>query len=222
MAFWRKNPKDGLPGEPAKRAGGVSAPPPAVGSDQPQMSPQPVLPPAPAGVPQTGAAQALAASAEDLQKAAAFSHQLMMSFGKIVSVVMRSPDFARMPLADLEGTVLPAVLSGQFVIAETQSKTQGFVAPVAVVLWTTVSDEIDNRLSAEIDKPIKLTPQEWRSGTNPWILLLAGDRGAVNPMLQQLQAKVLNGRPMKMRTRDKDGTPSVFIYSAAAPAEARS
>ena len=40
------------------------------------------------------------------------------SFAQVVAVLMRDPNFRTMPLADLEWLVLPAVMSGQFRVAE--------------------------------------------------------------------------------------------------------
>ena len=64
-------------------------------------------------------------SAEEIakvQQRAAKSKQLQASFGEIVGLLMRSPQYKSMPLASLEELVVPAITSGQFVIAEAQAK----------------------------------------------------------------------------------------------------
>jgi cytolysin-activating lysine-acyltransferase len=47
------------------------------------------------------------------------------SFAQVVAVLMRDPNFRTMPLADLEWLVLPAVMSGQFRVAEAPASLLG-------------------------------------------------------------------------------------------------
>jgi cytolysin-activating lysine-acyltransferase len=46
--------------------------------------------------------------------------QVDVTLGQIVTILMRSPQHKQHPLADLEWLVLPAVLSGQFRVAQAQ------------------------------------------------------------------------------------------------------
>ncbi len=213
MALWPKKSKT-----EADSAEAVAPPPPPAFADGGNlgaaMAPNQPEPPAATGAPgvSTTAAPQPALSAEELQKRAAASKHLMMSFGEIVSVLMRSPQFRQQPISDIEALVVPAVMTGQFVVAEAQSKSQGFVTPVAVALWASVSDEVDQRLSQDLDQPFKLAVQEWRSGPHPWIVMLAGDRRVLNPMLKQLQDTTLKGRPLKMRVQGQDGKVTVAAY----------
>ena len=71
--------------------------------------------------------------------------QIDLTLGQIVAVLMRSPQHKHYSLADLVWLVLPAMLSGQFRIAQAQQA--GAVAPVGVVLWAQVSADVDRRLS---------------------------------------------------------------------------
>src|SRR6185312_11068885 len=113
------------------------------------------------------------------------------SFAQVVAVLMRDPNFRTMPLADLEWLVLPAVMSGQFRVAEApaslgpgkatdkardkatdkardkapdKAKTGGVLVPVAVALWARVSGEIDKALAGSLDQPVRLKPHQWASG----------------------------------------------------------
>ena len=150
---------------------------------------------------------------EEAKKRAAVSKHLLMSFGEIVSVLMRSPQFRGMPLQEVEALVVPAVMSGQFLVAEAQSKSKGFVTPVATAMWATVSAEVDHRLSTDFDKPFKLQPAEWRSGDIAWLITIAGDGRIISPMLKQLQETTLKGRQLKMRVKGKDGKVSVGTFA---------
>jgi hemolysin-activating ACP:hemolysin acyltransferase len=150
-------------------------------------------------------------SPEEARRRAAVSKQMSTAFGQIVSVLMRTKPFRGLTLAEVEALVVPAVTSGQFLIAEAQSKSNGFTAPVAALLWASVSAEVDRRLSENLDKPFTLEPKDWRSGDIPWLITAAGDKRVVDAMLKQLQETGLKGRPLKTRAKQADGTVAVKV-----------
>ena len=152
---------------------------------------------------------------QELERRAAASKRLLMSFGEIVSVMMRSPQFKTATLADVEQLVVPAVSTGQFLVAEAQSKETGFITPVSVALWATVSDEVDQRLASNPDAPIKLAAEEWRSGANPWLIALVGDRRPMNALLRRLHETTFKDRPLRVRTRGEDGGYHIKAFTTA-------
>jgi hemolysin-activating ACP:hemolysin acyltransferase len=152
-------------------------------------------------------------SADELQQRATDSKKRLALFGEIVSVLMRSQQFRGLSLADLETLVVPALISNQFFVVETQSKENGFVAPVGAAMWATVSAEVDQRLSTNLDQPIKLSPNEWKSGDIPWLVAAAGDARLLNPVLQKIRDTALKGSPLKLRTRDENGRVAVGTFS---------
>lgn len=154
---------------------------------------------------------------EMMRRQAAASKLISASFGEIIAVLMRSPHYRSRPIADLQWLVVPAVLSNQFMLAEARSKESGFLAPVGVVLWAMVSDEVDQRLRNELDKPFKLEPKEWRSGTNPWLVDAVGPPQVVGGMLQRLQGQVLKDQAIRFRTQDKAGKTMLKMLKAAEP-----
>ena len=140
MAFWPKKPEEWSPqtvrAEPANgfmssganvRKADISpfvptapkAPTPATLPATRSASPAPVAP----IVPQPGKNNAANANALAMQR-----------FGEIVSVFMRSAQHRTLTLADIERLVLPAVATGQFMLAEAEVKATGAKQPVAVVL----------------------------------------------------------------------------------------
>jgi hemolysin-activating ACP:hemolysin acyltransferase len=155
-------------------------------------------------------------SADELQQRAADSKKRLTLFGEIVSVLMRSQQFRGLSLAALETLVVPALISNQFFVVETQSKENGFIAPVGTALWATVSAEVDQRLSTNLDQPIRLSPNEWKSGDIAWRVAAAGDARQLNPVLQKIRDTALNGSPLKLRTRDENGRVTVGALSYAA------
>ena len=170
--------------------------------EQPAQGPPPLAP------------EASGLSEEELRKHAARSKQISAAFGEIVSVFMRMTELKGMTLGALETMVVPAIATGQYLIAGTQSKENGMTASVAAVLWATVSEDVDQRLSSELDKPIKLEPKEWKSGDIPWLICVAGDRRVVDGMLKKLQSDAFKNNPIKMRARGQDGQTTIATIPA--------
>ena len=166
MAFWnKKSTPDGEQSQPPREEADPAFPPTSDPAQAPQAhEPPAALSPEAMQAAPAQAQEAKALSPEEAKQRAATSKHLLMSFGEIVSVMMRSPQFKNASLGDLEKLVVPAVVTGQFVVAEAQSKSSGFVTPVGVVIWATVSDEIDQRIMANPEQPIHLEASEWRSG----------------------------------------------------------
>jgi hemolysin-activating ACP:hemolysin acyltransferase len=154
-------------------------------------------------------------STQEVQKRREVSRRLLMRFGEVVSVLMRAPQFRDLPLKHLQDLVVPPLTSGQFLVAEAQSKAQGFLTPVAAALWARVSKDVDQRLSQNLDKPLQLSPKEWNSGDIGWLIVLAGNLQALAPLLKQLQETTFRGQPVKMRSKSKDGKTVITTFTAA-------
>jgi hemolysin-activating ACP:hemolysin acyltransferase len=199
MALWsRKGKTEETPTTPNASNGADNAPP------KPAAAPKP-----------TAAAEARSQpSAGDPQQGEAASTRLLFRLGEIVNVMMRAPQFRAVPLGEVQALVLPPLISGQYLVAEARSTSRGFISPVAVALWAKVSKEVDKRLSESLDKPIKLTPEEWKSGDIAWLIVLAGNAQAIAPILKKFQETTLKGAPLKMRSRAKDGKTVVSTFQA--------
>jgi len=131
------------------------------------------------------------------------------SFGELVTLMMRTPRYRKMPLESLEALAAAPVALGQVAIAETQSNETGHVMPVAAVLWAFVSPEVDRRLSDVTEDTIQLGVAEWRSGDIPWVIEAVGERRAIGRTLHQLVDTVFKDQKPKMRTTGPDGRPTV-------------
>ncbi len=134
---------------------------------------------------------------------------LAAGFGEIVSILMRSPHYRHYSLTDLEWLVVPPLLANQFTLAEARAKEGGIPAPVGVALWARVSDEVDKKLTDSIDGPVRLRPDEWTSGETLWLIDAVGAPEAVKAMVERMGEAVFEGKPFKLRARDKDGKISI-------------
>jgi hemolysin-activating ACP:hemolysin acyltransferase len=159
----------------------------------------------PATPPATGAN---VLSPEEAKRRVQLAKQMAASFGELVMLLMHSAHDKKYTLADLEWLAVPGVVNGQFALAETQAKDTGVVTPIGALLWAFVSPEIDARLS-DVSQPVKLQPNEWRSGDIPWVVLAIGDKRVVGGLLEKLMVPAFKGKLPKMRIRGSDGKISV-------------
>ena len=144
-------------------------------------------------------------SPEEARKRAILAKQAAAALGEIVSLLIRSPSEKHHALSDLEWMVMPAIVTGQYAVADAQSKQTGSVMPVGAVLWAFVSPEIDKQLSDTAGQPPRLKPQDWRSGDIAWIVMSIGDPKILGGLLQNLAKSVFKDRPAKMRAKGPDG-----------------
>jgi hemolysin-activating ACP:hemolysin acyltransferase len=163
---------------------------------------------------------------EEARRRAAAAVRHSLAFAQIVSILMHSPRYRHYTLGDLEWLVLPPLLTGQCSVAEAKSKENGASVPVAVALWASVSPDVDRRLAENLNTPIRLRPDEWRSGDILWLIDAVGDRRVVPGLLKQLADNTLKGREIKVRGRGEGGKVEVknlqatLQQAAAAPAAA--
>jgi hemolysin-activating ACP:hemolysin acyltransferase len=139
--------------------------------------------------------------------------QVDLALGQIVAVLMRSAAHKHYSLADLEWLVLPAVLSGQYRVAQAQQS--GAPAPIGVALWASVSADVDKRLS-DLSAPARLRPAEWRSGNIPWLMELVCDARIQQALLKGLGDTIFEGLAIKMRVRGTDGKMQIAVLKGAA------
>lgn len=154
-------------------------------------------------------------SPEDATKLNAIAKRVSSAFGEIVGVLLRAPQYRHAFLSELEWLVLPALATGQFALAEARHKESGLAAPLAVLLWASVSDEVDARLGAVLSPSIKLKPAEWKSGPHLWLVDAVGEPRAVKALIDQTIAGPLKGKGLKIVTRDAAGKPAVKVLQAS-------
>jgi hemolysin-activating ACP:hemolysin acyltransferase len=151
------------------------------------------------------------------RRGAVLSKRIAAAFGEIVSVLMRSKAHRDMPLAQLQ-TLVPAVVTGQYVTAEAQSRENGLTSPIAILLWASVSDEVDKRLASDPEQPLRLTAAEWNGGDNIWVVEAVGDNRAIGLLINRMHETRWKERPVKVRARSDDG--KALVKTLTAPAKA--
>ncbi len=161
---------------------------------------------------------------EELAKFQALrSKMVSASFGEMVTLLMKSPHYRHYSLADLDWLLIPPLMTNQFLVVEAQLKPPakdkdtegeetkqktlppGVRIPVGLALWAKVSPEVDAKLSENLNAPVKLRPDEWRSGEINWLIEVIGDQQIMAGLYNKLKSDVFKGQKFKVRAQDKDG-----------------
>lgn len=121
------------------------------------------------------------------------------SLGEIVGTMLRSERHRAMPIADLEKIAAPAMVHGQFAVANAPVPNRpGETAPIAAIFWASVSADVDARLSGADALPLTLARNEWASGNILWLVDAVGPAAVVQHLINEVTARSLKGRTMKM------------------------
>ena len=161
-----------------------------------------------AEVAETGLAERAAELLKGLDKThvgAAMSKLISASIGDMVVVLSRVPAYKFHTLADIEWLVLPAVLSGQFYVAEMAHAEHGLRAPVGCVTWASVSDAVAARLAEGGGPAARLKPEDWTSGPHLWLIDAVGEPRVVAEALAMLVETRFKEQPVRISLRDAEG-----------------
>jgi hemolysin-activating ACP:hemolysin acyltransferase len=156
----------------------------------------------------------------DESRRALSSIRQSVAFAQIVTLLMRSPHYRHYTLGDLEWLVIPPLVTGQYIVANARLQQNGATVPVAIALWASVSAEVDKKLSENLHLPIRLRPDEWRSGDVLWLIDAVGDSRAVSQLLKQLVETRFKGREVKFRIPGENGKVTVQRIAETASANA--
>lgn len=106
--------------------------------------------------------------------------------------------------------MVPAFLTNQYVLAKVQQDNSD-VPPTAVgvVFWASVSDEVDQRLQADLEKPIEIGADEWKSGDVIWILDIVAAPKVSASILQSVRERMETNKTIRVRTADNQGNPAL-------------
>jgi hemolysin-activating ACP:hemolysin acyltransferase len=132
--------------------------------------------------------------------------QRAIAFGEIMSVLMQSQRHRNVTLGALLRQMAPAFLTDQFVLARARAKRDDAeTAPVGVAFWASVSEAVDDRLSADPAQPIELADDEWLSGPIVWLIDVVAAPRVSQAMLRSIRERVGTDATIKVRTTGRDG-----------------
>ncbi len=111
---------------------------------------------------------------EVAKKIATVRSHVRESFGKIVMAMMVIPRYRRQALEDLQHLVLEPLINDRIAIAYPSDADGNALSDIAgVAIWASVSEEVDGKIREQVKAgvfPIRLKPEEWKSGDINWLL----------------------------------------------------
>jgi cytolysin-activating lysine-acyltransferase len=113
---------------------------------------------------------------DDLQKLADAKGQIYSILGQVVLAMSAVPRYRYHNLADLAHLVMDPLVNDRIALASQRAgkdRSVAALAPSAVAIWATVSDEVDAKIVEQVKAgvfPVRLKPSEWNSGTITWLL----------------------------------------------------
>lgn len=124
--------------------------------------------------------------------------QIQAALGQIVALLTRTPGVQDLSIAALRTAVMPGLATGQFLLAEGRNRKTGRTGPLAVVLWASVSPQVDAAIERDRGQLLRLAEADWKSGDIVWITLAAGDQNLVRQMIERVRTTSFKGRPVKL------------------------
>jgi cytolysin-activating lysine-acyltransferase len=132
------------------------------------------------------------------------------AFGEIMSVLLQSERHRHVTLETLARQMVPAYLSEQYVIARAKpDHSDAPPAPVGIVFWASVSEEIDRRLTDRLAEPFELEAEDWRSGNIVWLVDIVAAQNVSAQLIKAVRDKVGSDKVIKVRAQGDDGRASV-------------
>ncbi|MEQ5872117.1 toxin-activating lysine-acyltransferase [Sagittula sp. NFXS13] len=110
--------------------------------------------------------------------------------GEITFLALQSPLHRRYALRSLDARFVVPVRLDQYRMYRVKA------GPLAVATWAYVSDEMDARLR---EGDHALSPDDWQSGDNLWIMELIIPFGRTDEVIEDLRRTVLKGRDATYR-----------------------
>jgi cytolysin-activating lysine-acyltransferase len=103
-------------------------------------------------------------------------------FGAMVWLWMHSETHRQCPLHELERLLLPALKTGQFVLALQNNELQ---QPAGLMTWANFDAAAERRYLQSLDRTMQ--PTDWQCGDRPWILDWVVPFGHVQAMTRATQ-----------------------------------
>lgn len=125
--------------------------------------------------------------------------------GTVSWLMLAAPGTRHALLSDLEWRVMPPLMLNQ---AKVYLRDE---TPVAFVSWARLSPEVAQRFRR---MPHRLTPADWRSGDEVWVVDLLAPFGGAKEVIKDLRESVLPGQVVRQLALAGDFEAEVFTWPA--------
>lgn len=136
---------------------------------------------------------------EVLAKIAALRTRVHETFGKVALAMVALPRYRHLSIADLAPVLLEPLIRDRVALA---SKGDDGDALAGVVIWASVSEEVDAKIREQIRAgvfPVRLAAADWTSGENHWLLdVIAPTQAMATTVLANMKQVVKDGGDLRI------------------------
>lgn len=125
--------------------------------------------------------------------------------GAVSWLMMQQSSTRHTLLSELEWRVMPALVLDQAKLFMRES------APIAYVSWARLSDEVATRYQTP---PHQLTPADWQSGDQIWLIDLCAPFGGAQKVMKELRESVFTGQKVHQLTLGDAGQLKTQVWPA--------
>lgn len=149
---------------------------------------------------EASAAGSPALDPELAEKLMALRQRTQSAFAQAVTALMQTPRYRHQSLADLNHLILKPLIKDRLAIATAKAGAdpQAFVG---MVLWASVSDEVDAKIREQAKAgvfPTRLNAGDWASGDTLWLLdVIAPSRELASAVLTTF-GQIARDRPVQI------------------------
>jgi hemolysin-activating ACP:hemolysin acyltransferase len=127
--------------------------------------------------------------------------KLSTAFPQETLVMMTTPRYRHMAIADLEWLVLEPLLRDRIAIAHSKKEADDQSGIVGFAIWAKVSDEVSGKIEEQVKAgtfPVRLRGGEWTSGETIWLLVVvAANRQLATAVLVNF-GQLAKGAPVRI------------------------
>ena len=129
-----------------------------------------------------------------MAQAARLRARVHETFGKVALAMVALPRYRHLSIADLAPILLEPLIRDRVALASKEGEDD---ALAGVVLWASVSDEVDAKIREQIKAgvfPVRLAAADWTSGPNHWLLdVIAPTPALATSVLANMKQVVTEG-----------------------------
>jgi hemolysin-activating ACP:hemolysin acyltransferase len=140
-----------------------------------------------------------------LEAHASDSNKYFLIFGRIVSFLATIKQFEGTKIRSIKELVFPAIIQGKAMIVDPPTNSAPTSEPLAVILWASVSKDVDTKLSNCLNGIPKLKINDWNSGDILWIIFCAGDKNVIEASTRHITKIMHKDKSIKIHNKNKDG-----------------
>ncbi|MGB3407489.1 MAG: toxin-activating lysine-acyltransferase [Jannaschia sp.] len=150
--------------------------------------------------------------AETLRRVAKLRSAVRENFGSVAMAMMALPRYRHLSIGDLQHLILEPMVQDRIALARRKDDDNPLGDVAGMAIWASVSADVDARIREQVSAgvfPIRLRPDEWKSGDINWLFdVIAPDEASAASVIANFRQVAKGGdlrlHPLVPRLVSKD------------------